>query len=100
MKFNTLFNVVPRLRRSGTIPLIPLYKFMVWREQTLTLLGKGCSRFVTHFCSWYEKSLKSTSMRVSSNVPVIYRQRQPFHCVHQRMLHVWNNMSILRQEYT
>jgi hypothetical protein len=39
-------------------------------------------------------------MRVSSIVPVLYRQRQRFHCVQQRMLHVWSYIPILRQEYT
>ena len=39
-------------------------------------------------------------MRVSSNLPVFYRQRQPFRLVQQRMLHVWSYMAILRQEYT
>jgi len=34
VKFNTLFHVVPRLRRSGAILLIPLYTFMAWREKT------------------------------------------------------------------
>jgi hypothetical protein len=63
---------------------------MAWREKTLTLLGNGCLRFVTHFCSWYKKCLKSASMRVSSKVPVFYLQRQPFRCVQQRMLHVWS----------
>jgi hypothetical protein len=77
-----------------------LYTFMAWREKSLTLLGNCCLRIVTHLFSWYEKYLKSAPVRVSSNIPAFYRQRQPFRCFQQRMLHVWSYMSISRQEYT
>jgi len=35
MTLTTHFHLVPTLRMSGTIPLLPLYAFMVWTGTTL-----------------------------------------------------------------
>jgi hypothetical protein len=35
MNFTVHLHVVPRLRMSGAVPLLPLCAFMVWTGQTL-----------------------------------------------------------------
>jgi hypothetical protein len=37
--FTTQVYLVPRLRMSGAVPLLPLYVFMVWTDSTLSLLA-------------------------------------------------------------
>jgi hypothetical protein len=36
MKLTTDLHLVPMLRMSGAIPLLPLYAFMTWAGRTLT----------------------------------------------------------------
>jgi hypothetical protein len=38
VKLTTYLHIVPRLRMTGAIPLLPLYAFMAWLRTTLPVL--------------------------------------------------------------
>jgi hypothetical protein len=43
MKLNTYIHLVPRLRMSGAVPLLPLFALMAWIGTTLSLPLKSLS---------------------------------------------------------
>jgi hypothetical protein len=59
MYLTTQVRMVPRVRMSGAIPLIPVYAFVVWTGRNLPLIIFSCYWFYAIISSYHFKFMYS-----------------------------------------